>query len=134
LSGRRDIEALLRQIALRRAIPHSWKRGECCVSFAFACVEAQTGIDWLADIGWWTNWAEARRVARSIGGLKVALDDRLTRIAPAFAQRGDVAGLPDKAFGVRLMIVEGATLVGPGERGLEHLPRSAMRLAWSAVG
>ncbi|MEO0872087.1 MAG: hypothetical protein AAFY19_09045, partial [Pseudomonadota bacterium] len=72
-------------------------------------------------------------VARSLGGLRAVMNARLNRISPAMAQRGDIAGLPDAAFGVRLMVVEGATLVGPSKTGLKRLPRSAMRAAWSAV-
>jgi hypothetical protein len=31
------------------------------------------------------------------------------------------------------MVIEGETLVGPGEHGLIRLPRSVMLRAWSAV-
>ena len=61
------------------------------------------------------------------------MDRRLRRVPPALAQRGDIAGVPDPLFGVRLMVVDGVTLVGPGARGLERQPRSAMVIAWDAM-
>ena len=129
----RDIPLLLAEIERRRDLRHRWRRGQCCVSSAFACVEAQTGIDWLADIAPWASRKEALAVARELGGLRAILDARLQPVAPALAQRGDVAGLPDDLFGVRLMIVEGATLGGPGRRGWDRLPRTMMIWAGSAV-
>lgn len=129
----RDIQAMLAFIEARRDWSHDWVRGRDCVSFALRGVDAQTGVDLLADIPVWSNRKEALAVARSLGGLRSALDARMDRVAPALALRGDVAALPDGDFGVRLMLVEGATLVGPGEHGLDRLPRSAMVRAWSAV-
>lgn len=128
----RDIAALLALIEARRDWSHEWVRGRCCVSFSLRAVDAQTGVDLLADIPRWANRREALAVAQSLGGLRSALDARMDRTAPALAKRGDVAALADRAFGVRLMVIEGPTLVGPGGRGLERLPRSAMTLAWSA--
>ena len=133
MSGARDIGALLVWIEAHRFERHRWVRGCDCVSFALGGVLAQTGIDHLADLPGWSTKAEALAVARELGGLTTALDARLVPIAPALAQRGDVAGLADRAFGVRLMIVEGATLVGPGAKRQERLPRSAMVRAWSAL-
>jgi hypothetical protein len=133
VSGERNIAALLAWIAAHRDRPHRWERGHDCVSFALGGVAAQTGIDHLADLPGWSNKAEALQVARDLGGLTAALDARLRPIAPALAQRGDVAGMPDRAFGVRLMIVEGPTLVAPAERRLDRLPRAAMVRAWSAL-
>lgn len=130
---RRDLVALIAEIELRRHLSHSWSGGRDCVGFALACVKAQTGIDHLADLPTWTSRREARAVAQSVGGLQAMLDERFNRVAPAMAQRGDIAGLPDAVFGVRLMIVEGVNLVGPGLAGLERLPRDAMTVAWSAI-
>tara|TARA_Y100000114_G_scaffold134414_1_gene134507 strand:- start:5619 stop:6044 length:426 start_codon:yes stop_codon:yes gene_type:complete len=133
MNTNRDIPALLDWIAAHRFQPHSWARGGDCVSFALGGVAAQTGVDHLAPLPGWSNRAEALAVARELGGLTAALDARLVPIAPALAQRGDVAGLADRAFGVRLMIVEGETLVGPGALRQERLPRSTMLRAWSAL-
>lgn len=128
----RDLVGLLYEIELRRNLPHRWERGRDCVSAALACVEAQTGVDLLADLPEWSSRREARKVASDLGGLIAALDARMDRIPPALAKRGDVAGIPEGTFGVQLMIVEGATLVGPGDKGQERQPRSAMTMAWNA--
>ncbi len=134
----RDIPALIACIEAHSARPFRWRRGRDCVSFAGACVEAQTGVDPLADLPLWSTRKQALAVVEDEGGLEAALDARLSRIAPALAQRGDIAGVEaserDRRFGIRLMVVEGDTLVAPGLRGLERLPRSAMTMAWSAIG
>lgn len=128
----RDIQALVRFIDGRRDIPHAWAKGRDCVSFAFGAVEAQTGVDLLTALPSWSTQREALQVARGQGGLTNALNDRMDPISPALAQKGDIAGLVDRAFGVRLMVIEGATLIGPGENGHQRLPRRAMVRAWNA--
>lgn len=130
----RDYAAMIAVIEERGRRAFGWRAGRDCVSFAAACVKAQTGEDLLAHLPRWKTRGEALKMARARGGLKLALDKRLDRIEPALAKRGDIAGLPDPLFGVRLMVIEGETLVGPGTRGLERLPRSAMTLAWSIEG
>lgn len=124
---------MIAAIEARSARAFAWRRGRDCVSFAAACVKAQTGVDILSDVPRWKSLREAVAVAEQVGGLAPALDEKLQRVPPALAQRGDIAGLTDDAFGVRLMIVEGETLVGPGARGLERLPRQAMTIAWSVT-
>jgi hypothetical protein len=128
----RDFTALVSAIEVRSARRFGWRHGRCCVSFAAACVKAQTGEDILEGVPRWKTRREAVGIAKERGGLKKALDVRLDRIPAAMAQRGDIAGLPDRQFGIRLMVVEGDTLVGPGLKGLERMPRSAMGMAWSA--
>lgn len=127
----RDYTAMIALIEARAARVFRWRRGRECVGFSGACIEAQTGYDPLAGLPHWRNRQEALSVAEAEGGLVAAIDARLPRIAPALAKRGDIAGLPDDLFGVRLMVIEGETLVGPGMRGLERLPRTAMTMAWS---
>lgn len=127
----RDYTALVAAIDARADRPFGWKNGRDCVSFAAACVKAQTGQSPLAGLPRWRSRAAAGAIAEAQGGLEAALDARFARVAPALAKRGDIAGLPDPLFGVRLMVIEGETLVGPGARGLERLPRSCMTLAWS---
>lgn len=127
----RDYPALLALLERRRARRFSW-RSQDCVRFAAAAIKAQTGRDPLKGLPRWRSRREALALARAEGGLEAAVDKRLTRVAPARAQRGDIAGVPDPIFGVRLMVIEGATLVGPGALGLERQPRSAMVMAWSA--
>lgn len=130
----RDYAAMIAVIEKRARRVFRWVRGRECVGFSGACIEAQTGSDPLAGLPHWRTRREALAVAEAEGGLLAAIDARLRRVPPALAQRGDIAGLPDPLFGVRLMVIEGETLVGPGARGLERLPRSAMTLAWSIDG
>lgn len=127
----RNRTALIEAIEARRLSRFRWRRGRDCVSFAAACVQAQTGRDVLADLGSWTNLREVKAMLEAQGGLEAALDARFDRVPPALAQRGDIAGLPDARFGIRLMVIEGDMLVGPATRGLERLPRSEMTIAWS---
>jgi len=129
----RDLEALIDTIEIRQRAVFRWGSNDC-VRFAARAVRAQTGRNPLADVPRWRSRREAMAITDEMGGLIAALDARFDRVAPAFAKRGDIAGIEDRLFGVRLMIVEGATLVGPGNRGLERLPREAMTMAWSAVG
>lgn len=129
----RDFDALVAAIAQHQRRAFGWRGGRDCVRFAGACIAAMTGLDPLAGVPRWNTRREALAIAKELGGLEAAVDARRPRIAPAKAQRGDIAGLPDRLFGVRLMIIEGETLVGPGQRGLERLPRSAMVMAWSAT-
>ena len=126
----RDHEALLALLERRARSPFSWRRWDCA-RFAAAAVKASTGRDVLGGLRWRSR-REAAVVIEQEGGLEAAVSRRLVPIAPALAARGDVAGVPDTLFGIRLMIVEGRTLVGVGERGLERCPRAAMTLAWSA--
>lgn len=127
----RNFTALIETIEQRQTRPFRWRRGRECVGFSAACVEAQTGRDPLADLPAWRTRREALAVAEAEGGLEAAIDKRFVRIPPALAQRGDIAGLPDDLFGVRLMIVEGETLVAPGSHGLIRSPRHEMTVAWS---
>lgn len=131
----RDVAAMIAVIEARSARTFAWHGQRDCVSFAGACIAALTGRDPLAGLPRWRTRREALAVAQEQGGLEAAVDARLpVRVAPANAQRGDIAGLPDRLFGIRLMVIEGETLVGPGRNGLERLPRSAMTIAWSATG
>lgn len=127
----RDVEALAGFLAGRGRLPFAWGREENdCVGFVLAGILAMTGHDPLPGVTWTTERGAAR-VIRRLGGLEAALDARLMPIAPALAARGDVAGVDDERFGVSLLLVEGATLVGPGARGCKRLPRAAMTKAWS---
>lgn len=127
----RDYEALLGFIAERSAMPFRWgRRRNDCVAFAAGAAKAQTGTDPLGDLNWRT-FAEGRALLKALGGMRKAVDARLPRVAPAMAKRGDIAGVPDRRLGTRLMVIEGATLVAPGKRRAERLPRSAMVCAWT---
>lgn len=128
----RNVAALIAMIDTRRRRAFAWRGGRDCVSFAALAVKAQTGIDPRGELRWRSR-REARLLLASCGGLEAAMDARFNRVAPAMAKRGDIAALPCDEFGVRLMVVEGTTLVGPGDEGLERLPRAMMIIAWDAA-
>ena len=110
----------------------SWRGGRDCVSFAARAVKAQSGVDILGSLKW-NNRREAQAIIDAEGGLALAVDRRLERVPEALASRGDIAAVADAEMGIRLMVVEGRTLVGPGARGLARLPRSSMIIAWDAM-
>lgn len=127
----RDFEALDRFLAERARMPFAWgSAANDCISFYAAAARAMAdhdpieGLKWSSEIG-------AARVIRRLGGLAAAVSSRMTPVAPAFAMRGDAAAVEHPEHGLSLMLVEGETLVAPGERGLERHPRSAMIFAWT---
>lgn len=141
----RDVAALIAFIDSRHGVPHAWGRGSYspgpstptvagndCVAFVLAAVEAQTGIRAAATLDW-TDEESARRVISRYGSLESAFDAFFDRIPPGHAHRGDIGGVGDETFGIHPMIVEGQTLVGPGERGNRRVPRKAMVVAWDAT-
>jgi hypothetical protein len=129
----RDVDALIAFLDSRHRRRHRYgRRANDCVGFALAAVEAQTGVVVAPQLTWSTR-AEARRVLAPFGSVEAAFDAFFERIAPGQAMRGDIAGVPYPDFGIHPMIVEGVTLVGPGEHGNHRLKREAMTCAWSAV-
>lgn len=127
----RDLEALHAFIDERQATPHAWGReANDCVGFVLGAVQAQTGMA-VAPAVQWASEREALRSIARLGGIEAAFDAHFARVAPALARRGDIAGVVDAALGLHPLVVEGATLVGPGETGNRRLPRSAMVAAWS---
>jgi hypothetical protein len=128
----RDVAALIALLDDRVAIPFAWHGGRDCASFADAAIVAQTGVSVLGDLRWSTR-RDAAAVIDAEGGLERAMDKRLKRAPLALALRGDIAAVPDPLFGIQLLVLEGATLVGPGDHGLMRLPRSAMTIAWDVM-
>lgn len=129
----RNVLALHAFIDSRASVPHAWgRRANDCAGYSLDAVQALTGVDRAPELDW-TDAKSGVRVIAAEGGLEAAYDRRFQRIAPALAQRGDIAGVPDADFGIHPMIVEGGTLVGPGEVGNRRQPRAAMTIAWSAV-
>ena len=138
---KRDIHALIAFLDSRQRQPHAWGSGaNDCISFVNGAVKAQTGRGALAGRKW-SNKAGALRVLKLEGGMEAALDARFERIPVAMASRGDIAGVPidrmagvadDEAalIGIHPMIVEGVTLVAPGERGLDRCKRRLATVAW----
>lgn len=128
----RDYEALHAFVASHMRTPFAWGAHDC-VTFAADAVMALTGEDPLKRFrGRWTSAQGAARLLERLGGLEKAVDAVLSPVAPALAQRGDVAAWRDEDGRLQLAIVEGETLVGPGLEGQARLPRAAMVLAWSA--
>lgn len=124
----RDHAALVRFLAERAAEPFVWgRRANDCAAFAGGAVLAQTGRDPLKGLHWGSK-SSALKLIGKLGGLEQAVSARLRRIEPAHAHRGDVAGVIENGE-LLLMVVEGAMLVGPGNR---RATRSVMSLAWSA--
>lgn len=71
--------------------PFSWGEFDCCL-FAADCCLAVCGIDPAAPYrGQYASEAGAKRALAAIhGSLEAAWDACFARVAPAFAQRGDV--------------------------------------------
>ena len=104
--------------------PFAWGSHDC-VCFAAAWVELVTGASHLDGL---LNWQTATQAARAIGragGLESALDARFKRIAPNFAQDGDLA-LHDGC----VCLFSGAHIVGPGKTRLTHNSRALAQAAW----
>lgn len=141
---RRDLDALIRFLDSRLTTPHAWgSEANDCVSFFDGAIVAQTGISALAGLSW-SNRTGAIRTLKRVGGLVAALDARFERVPIAHAHRGDIAGVPvDRMLGLDAdelalielhpMVIEGVTLVSPGERGLERGPRSLATTAWNIM-
>jgi len=125
----RDYGNLAAYLAGREAMPFAWgSRANDCISYGAGAIVAQIGIDPLGDLAWNTE-AEADALIETLGGLPAALSARLTEVAPALAQRGDIAGVM-QGNRLGIMVVEGMTLVGPGPRRAMRRPRKDMVQAW----
>lgn len=130
---KRDIEALIAFIGSRQNVPHEIGReNNDCVGYVLAAAEAQTGQKPAPKLKWSSTKGIAALIKR-FGSLEAAFDAHFDRIAPARAMRGDIGGVADEQFGIHPMIVEGMTLVGPGDRGNKRVKRAAMIAAWSAI-
>lgn len=98
-----------------------------CARFCGGGVEAATGVNPLtAFAGQWTTERGARRVLARHGGMAAAIGTVMDEVSPTMAQRGDVAMTEQGA----LMLLEGATLVGPADEGLKRAPRAHAVRTW----
>ncbi len=130
----RDLAALMDFLQARHAMPFDWGRHRNdCVSYALGAIEAQTGRRLLRRRDWHDE-ASAAAVIAEMGGLARSVTRRLRCTAPAAAMRGDIGAVAHATFGIALVVVEGATLAGPGARGTRRLPRSMLLRAWSIDG
>lgn len=129
----RDLAALLAFIGERHAMPYAWGRdANDCVGYVLSAVEKMTGVRVAPKLKW-SDQKQALKAIKKHGSIEAFFDLHFDRVHPALAMRGDIAGVPDNAFGVHTGIVEGLTLVGPGDHGNKRVPRSAMTIAWSAT-
>jgi hypothetical protein len=130
---KRDTEALIAFVDSRQNTPYAWGRDRNdCIAFLLGAVEAQTGVRVAPSLKWSGPKAATTLIDR-FGGMEGVLDAHFERIPPSMAKMGDIAGVPDEAFGIHPMIVEGLTLVCPGDKGNARTKRSMMTCAWSAV-
>ncbi len=133
----RDHDALAAFLGERLTTPFGWTRGgavqDCC-SFAFDAAQAQTGVDvWAGERARYNTARGAMRVIRRYGSVAAIADARFAPVAPALAQRGDIALIDSgrRPGEESLAVVEGDTLAAAGQDGLIRLPRAAMKAAWS---
>ena len=128
----RNIAAFVAYLEERQSVGHAWHDARDCVRFSVGAAAQISSKEPLVDLSWSTR-KEALIVCKNMGGIEAAMDLHYDRVAPALAMRGDIAGVVDDRWGVHLMVVEGAMLVGPGENGLVRLPRNQMIVAWDAM-
>lgn len=129
----RDIKALQAYQAARVALPWDWRAQDCYRHVAGA-VKLLGGPDMMAGLPPWTDEASALAVAEQFGGLEAIVNARLTPIAPALAQRGDVVAIKaDGPFKIALALLDGQTISGPIADRTRHLPRRLAILAWNAT-
>ena len=127
---RRDLVALTAFIDSRIAMPHDFN-GNCCARYVLDAVRAQFAEAPQLTVSWSTARGAKRAIAK-LGGFEATVDRLFRRIDPAQAVFGDIAGVACPVLGFHVMLVEGQTLVAPGERGNTRLPRTRMLSAWSA--
>lgn len=112
-----------------RETPFVWGEFDC-VLFAAGWVREATGIDLIRDLSW-TDMRSALRVIENLGGLRVAVENRLgAPISAAIARRGDVI-LHDITERSGLGVCVGADFAAPSEAGgLMFIPMNSARMAW----
>lgn len=126
----RDLIALVHYIENRIAQPYAYGANDCA-SFVLGAVEAQFAKPPPLAVTWKTETGAKRVIAR-LGGFEAAVDGLFRSIEHGQAAFGDIAGVIDPDRGFLVMLVEGQTLVAPGEHGLYRIPRNRMIRAWSS--
>lgn len=102
----------------------------CCVRFAAAAVQAQTGR--ALDLPEWPDAAAATADLLRRGGLAAATTSFLRPLeASARAARGDI-GLLELGGVTALVVIDVDMVAGPRANGLRWLPRRLVTRAWSA--
>ncbi len=131
------LDQSLRAAACR---PFRYGRHDCCLSVCNA-VRAMTGEDLAAGIRGYKNKQEALAALQDAGGLprlarRITRQRKIAEIAPAFAQRGDIAiVIPGKDLDLEapaLAIVDmtGQQILVASKVGWRALPRRRAARAW----
>lgn len=119
-------ERLFEVIDEARHKPFKWGEWDC-TTFAAACVEAMTGEDPMSEFrDRYEDEESGKEALKELGGgsLYSVLKRKFGKPVPvAFAQRGDLA-LAKTEQGPTVFVVLGEKMVGPGDEGLEAVPRS----------
>ncbi len=123
-------------LAEKSSEPFVWGRNDC-VLFAADAVLALTGVDPCAKVR--GKYKTAKGAAAAIGrhgGIAAAAEKALAElggspIAPAFAQRGDIA-LGHSDLGLTVLVRGADAWVGPGRDGIERYLSMPIK-AW-AIG
>ncbi|HEY8604732.1 DUF6950 family protein [Tsuneonella suprasediminis] len=112
-------------IAQWRDVKFRWDRD--CARWAAACIIAVTGDDPIADLrGRYSTKRQAFALLAE-KSMEEWVDERLPRIHPAFAQRGDIALVQDSCLGV---VIGGEALFYSSDGGMTLMPRSDWQAVW----
>lgn len=113
----------------RREMPFAFGVNDCC-TFPADCVLAVTGVDPGVGFRDHTDAAGAARRLAELGGV-LGVGDKLfgSPVSPLMARVGDV-GLVLIEGRESLAVCNGATWLGPGERGLVARPLRDATRAW----
>jgi len=118
-------------IAARRDVPFKWGENDCAL-WGADCVEAILGVDFGQNFrGQYEDQSGARLALRQFGAgsLFKTFDRHLTRILPAFAQRGDLVA-KGRGRTAAIGVCIGSDAVFVGEDGLVMVPRLLWTAGW----
>lgn len=119
-------ERLAAYLAVRERTPFEYGVNDC-VLFAAGAVEAMTGV--RPALPRWRTQRQAAALLLRRGGILEATAAVLPACPLGLAQRGDLA-VCEAVDGPALLVIEGATLIGPGASGLTRWPRAAAYAAF----
>lgn len=116
-------ERLAETVDAWRGRPFAWGSVDC-FRFPLACVDAQTGSEWLSEVADYDSQIGAYRAlaARGWGNVADAFASAFEEIPPVMMKRGDLAVIED-ARALCGAICVGTMLVAMSREGLAFLPR-----------
>ncbi|WP_263354188.1 DUF6950 family protein [Acidicapsa acidisoli] len=99
-----------------------------CGLFAAGCIEAMTGEDFASDLRGYTSGCQAREVCKRLCGSAsipnlaeyIAARHNLKAVPILHAQRGDLAIVKDRRFGI--VALNGTEVMVPGRIGVLRFP------------